>query len=506
MKLIITGSGKLYEVIPVGEKGERGEKGTKGDQGIQGFKGDVGENGDQGERGIQGVKGDAGLTGTKGSKGDQGDRGEQGLKGDAGERGLRGIQGFKGDVGDKGDQGERGIQGLNGADGLDGADGIKGDDGLTGAKGDKGDKGDAGERGYQGIKGDIGARGLKGDKGEQGERGIQGVQGIQGIKGDKGDKGDKGAQGTGLNILGKFNTPDELPSVANRGDGYLISGNLWVWTGSAFEDTGSIQGEKGEKGAKGDKGDQGDQGFKGDQGVQGEKGEKGEVGSAATVNSANVSAAGAVMKTENENISGIKTFTSSPIIPTPTTNMQAATKKYVDDNAGDIVLGTSNDKAYYGGYGEAAYQHSTSAHAPVNAQKNSDITKAEIEAKLTGAISTHSHTTPKEEDIFGSVQDSLNVAGTSSINIFSKSHSVLNFNGTNPSITFIGLPANGNSITKTFETINSGGARSLVIANTAKRYGEFNSTSGATNLITVLASTSSTGVTTLHIIFAQPNV
>jgi len=35
--------------------------------------------------------------------------------------------------------------------------------------------------------------------------------------------------------------------------------------------------------------------------------------------------------------------------------------------------------------------HVTSAHAPSNAQKNSDITKAEIEAKLVGEISSHTH-------------------------------------------------------------------------------------------------------------------
>jgi hypothetical protein len=35
--------------------------------------------------------------------------------------------------------------------------------------------------------------------------------------------------------------------------------------------------------------------------------------------------------------------------------------------------------------------HINSAHAPSTAQINSDITKAEIEAKLTGAISSHSH-------------------------------------------------------------------------------------------------------------------
>jgi len=35
--------------------------------------------------------------------------------------------------------------------------------------------------------------------------------------------------------------------------------------------------------------------------------------------------------------------------------------------------------------------HVLSSHAPANAQKNSDITKEEIEAKLTGVIDSHSH-------------------------------------------------------------------------------------------------------------------
>ena len=40
---------------------------------------------------------------------------------------------------------------------------------------------------------------------------------------------------------------------------------------------------------------------------------------------------------------------------------------------------------------DTAYTHSQSAHAPSNAQANADITKAEIEAKLTGDITTHTH-------------------------------------------------------------------------------------------------------------------
>ena len=56
-----------------------------------------------------------------------------------------------------------------------------------------------------------------------------------------------------------------------------------------------------------------------------------------------------------------------------------------------IALGETSATAYRGDRGKIAYDHSQVAHAPSDAQKNSDITKAEIEAKLTGVISTHTH-------------------------------------------------------------------------------------------------------------------
>ena len=56
-----------------------------------------------------------------------------------------------------------------------------------------------------------------------------------------------------------------------------------------------------------------------------------------------------------------------------------------------LTLGTTSANAFRGDYGNTAYAHSQEAHAPSNAQKNSDITKAEIEAKLTGSISSHNH-------------------------------------------------------------------------------------------------------------------
>jgi len=47
-----------------------------------------------------------------------------------------------------------------------------------------------------------------------------------------------------------------------------------------------------------------------------------------------------------------------------------------------LTLGVSSTTAMRGDQGLTAYNHSQSTHAPTNAQKNSDITKAEIEAKV----------------------------------------------------------------------------------------------------------------------------
>jgi len=64
-----------------------------------------------------------------------------------------------------------------------------------------------------------------------------------------------------------------------------------------------------------------------------------------------------------------------------------------------LTLGETSTTAYRGDYGKTAYDHSQSAHAPINAQKNSDITKAEIEAKLTGPITTHTHSIEEISDL-----------------------------------------------------------------------------------------------------------
>lgn len=43
------------------------------------------------------------------------------------------------------------------------------------------------------------------------------------------------------------------------------------------------------------------------------------------------------INTTAQTIAGIKTFSSSPIVPTPTTDMQTSTKKYVDDNTNSAI-------------------------------------------------------------------------------------------------------------------------------------------------------------------------
>lgn len=64
-------------------------------------------------------------------------------------------------------------------------------------------------------------------------------------------KGEKGDAGTGVNIKGSLDSPDQLPEKPNdNSDSYIINGDLWVWDGSdSWENVGKIKGEKGDDGA-----------------------------------------------------------------------------------------------------------------------------------------------------------------------------------------------------------------------------------------------------------------
>ena len=102
-----------------------------------------------------------------------------------------------------------------------------------------------------------------------------GAPGPQGIQGPQGPKGDIGPA---VNILGTLNAVDDLPSTADVGDGYLISGDLWVWDGDQFNNVGQIRGPQGIQGPQGPQGQTGPQGPQGPQGVQGIQGPEGDQG------------------------------------------------------------------------------------------------------------------------------------------------------------------------------------------------------------------------------------
>lgn len=135
-----------------------------------------------------------------------------------------------------------------------------------------------------------GATGPTGPTGATGSQGIQGIQGEQGLQGPKGDTGDQGPQGiqgnngTSVTLKGSVANVILLPNSGNiLGDSYINQddGNLYVWDGSSWFDSGQIvgpQGPQGPQGATGAQGPQGETGVQGPQGVQGATGATGATG------------------------------------------------------------------------------------------------------------------------------------------------------------------------------------------------------------------------------------
>ena len=91
------------------------------------------------------------------------------------------------------------------------------------------------------------------------------------------------------------------------------------------------------------------------------------------------------------------------------------------------VIGTKATEAFAGDKGNTAYTHATSAHAPTNAQKNSDITKAEIEAKLTGVITTHTHKYAGSSSAGGVATEAAKTSG--SLTLQTNGTNAVTFNG-----------------------------------------------------------------------------
>ena len=177
----------------------------------------------------------------------------------------------------------RGVQGPKGATGPEGPAGEKGDpfkyedftpEQLATLKGPKGDTGPAGPQGKQGVAGPKGDTGEAGPEGKQGPVGNTGPQGERGVAGPQGPKG---ADGTSLKIVGTVDDVSKLPKASNenKGDSYLLKGNLHVSNGSEWIDVGNIQGPTGKQGPAGPQGLKGEPGKDGATGPKVHKDQKG---------------------------------------------------------------------------------------------------------------------------------------------------------------------------------------------------------------------------------------
>ncbi len=95
--------------------------------------------------------------------------------------------------------------------------------------------------------------------------------------------GPTGPTGAGLNILGSFDSVEELydeyPS-GNAGEAFIINGDLYIWSlnDNAWIDVGDIKGPKGDPGPQGIQGPQGNEGMMGPTGPRGEIGPTGPAG------------------------------------------------------------------------------------------------------------------------------------------------------------------------------------------------------------------------------------
>ena len=148
---------------------------------------------------------------------------------------------------------------------------------IPNVQGPRGATGATGATGAQGPKGDTGAQGANGNTGATGAQGPQGLTGAQGQQGEKGDPG------AGVQVKGSVATEEDLDALkatAVEGDSYIVTatGNLHVFDGTIFVNTGLVRGPTGPQGQQGETGPQGLQGL---QGLKGDTGPAGADGGLA---------------------------------------------------------------------------------------------------------------------------------------------------------------------------------------------------------------------------------
>jgi hypothetical protein len=102
-------------------------------------------------------------------------------------------------------------------------------------------------------------------------------------RGARGPQGTAGPAGTGITILGQYNTLSALQSAhptGTVGQGYLVGTNLYIWdlNSNSWINVGPIQGPQGSTGTTGSQGPIGATGPQGPAGATGPKGDTGATG------------------------------------------------------------------------------------------------------------------------------------------------------------------------------------------------------------------------------------
>jgi hypothetical protein len=175
---------------------------------------------------------------------------------------------------------------------------------------------------HPGPTGPTGPTGLTGPTGPTGATGagITGPTGATGPTGNTGVTGPTGAQGAGVIILGSYLSLGALQSAhptGNLGDGYIISGNLYVWDSTQWLNVGPLQGNTGTTGATGNTGptgatgDTGPTGATGDTGPTGATGDTGATGSTGLTGPTGSSITGPTGSTGASSIYTINTQTDT---------------------------------------------------------------------------------------------------------------------------------------------------------------------------------------------------
>lgn len=126
----------------------------------------------------------------------------------------------------------------------------------------------------------VAPEGPIGPTGPQGVIGPTGVQGPTGPIGATGATGATGNPGTGVTILGSYETEELLPETGTEGDSYFVGEDLYVWNDlvEGWVNVGPIRGPEGPTGATGATGAEGPIGPIGETGPTGEIGETGPTG------------------------------------------------------------------------------------------------------------------------------------------------------------------------------------------------------------------------------------